>query len=113
MTTTKLPPDMVLATPIGGKDIDPELEAKLKDKKNKHKRHRFQVLITQRLKDAKFRFKQIKNCGNRSNYVYTEREAKTVIGFIQRELDELHEVFCEYGKDYNAQPIQFDTTEYD
>ena len=33
MTTTKLPPDMVLATPIGGKDIDPELEAKLKDKK--------------------------------------------------------------------------------
>ena len=73
MTTTKLPPDMVLATPIGGKDIDPELEAKLKDKKNKHKRHRFQVLITQRLKDAKFRFKQIKNCGNRSNYIYTER----------------------------------------
>ena len=25
---------MVLATPIGGKDIDPELEAKLKDKKS-------------------------------------------------------------------------------
>lgn len=113
MTSTKLPPDMVLATPIGGKDIDPELEAKLKDKKNKHKRHRFQVLILQRLKDAKFRFKQIKNCGNRSNYIYTENEAKAVIKFLQDQIDEIHEVFCEYGKEYNAQPIQFDTTEYD
>ena len=32
MTSTKLPPDMVLATPIGGKDVDPELEKKIKDK---------------------------------------------------------------------------------
>ena len=113
MTSTKLHPDSVLATPIGGKDIDPELEAKLKDKKNKHKRHRFQVLITQRLKDAKFRFKQIKNCGNRSNYIYTENEAKAVIKFLENQIDEIHDVFCELGKDYNAQPIQFDTTEYD
>ena len=36
MTTSQLPPDSELATPIGGKVPDPELEAKLKDKKNKH-----------------------------------------------------------------------------
>ena len=113
MTSTKLPPDSELATPIGGKDVDPEIKAKLTDDKQRHKRDRFKALILPRLKELKFRMKQVKNCGNRSNYVYTEREAKTVIGFIQRELDELHEVFCEYGKDYNAQPIQFDTTEYD
>ena len=113
MTTTKLPPDMVLATPIGGKDIDPELEAKLKDKKNKHKRHRFQVLIAQRLKDAKFRFKQIKNCGNRSNYIYTENEAKAVIKYLERQIDEIADVFLDPLKEFNAQPIQFDTTEYD
>ena len=113
MTSTKLPPDSELATAIGGKDVEPELEAKLTDDKQRHKRARFKALILPRLKELKFRMKQVKNCGNRSNYVYTEREAKTVIAFIQRELDELHEVFCEYGKDYNAQPIQFDTTEYD
>ena len=113
MTSTKLPTDTELATPIGGKVVDPEIKAKLTDDKQRHKRARFKALIIPRLKELKFRMKQVKNCGNRSNYVYTEREAKTVIGFIQRELDELHEVFCEYGKDYNAQPIQFDTTEYD
>ena len=45
MTTTKLPPDMVLATPIGGKDIDPELEAKLKDKKTNTKDTGFKFLL--------------------------------------------------------------------
>ena len=113
MTTTKLPPDSELATPIIGDKPSPEIQAELTDDKQRHKRARFKALILPRLKELKFRMKQVKNCGNRSNYVYTEREAKTVIGFIQRELDELHEVFCEYGKDYNAQPIQFDTTEYD
>ena len=113
MTSTKFPPDSELATEVCDKKPNPELQEKLKDQKMRHKRHRFQALIIPRLKELKFRMKQVKNCGNSSNYVYTEREAKTVIGFIQRELDELHEVFCEYGKDYNAQPIQFDTTEYD
>ena len=113
MTTTKLPPDSELATPIGGKDIDPELEAKLTDDKQRHKRDRFKALILQRLKEVKFRMKQVKNIANRSNYVYTENEAKAVIKFLQDQIDEIHEVFCEYGKEYNAQPIQFDTTEYD
>ena len=113
MTSTKLPPDSELATPVVGDKPSADLQAKLTDDKQRHKRARFKSLIFARLKELKFRMKQVKNCGNRSNYVYTEREAKTVIGFIQRELDELHEVFCEYGKDYNAQPIQFDTTEYD
>ena len=113
MTTSKLPPDSELATPIGGKDIDPELEAKLKDKKNKHKRHRFQVLITQRLIDGKFRFKQIKNCCNRSNYIYTENEAKAIIKYLEDQIDDLANVFLDPSKEFNAQPIQFDTTEYD
>ena len=113
MTTTKLPPDSELATPIIGDKPSPEIQAELTDDKQRHKRARFKALIIPRLKELRFRMKQVKNCGNRSNYVYTEREAKTVVAFIQRELDELHEVFCEYGKDYNAQPIQFDTTEYD
>ena len=104
---------MVLATPIGGKNIDPELEAKLKDKKNKHKRHRFQVLVTQRLIDAKFRFKQIKNCGNRSNYIYTENEAKAIVKFMQQQLDEAADEFLDTLKEFNAEPIQFDKTEYD
>ena len=113
MTSTKLPPDSELATPVVGDKPSADLQAKLTDDKQRHKRARFKSLIFARLKELKFRMKQVKNCGNRSNYVYTEREAKTVIGFIQRELDELHEVFCEYGKDYNAEPIQFDKTEYD
>ena len=113
MTTSQLPPDSELATPIGGKVPDPELEAKLKDKKNKHKRHRFQVLITQRLIDAKFRLKQIKNCGNRSNYIYTENEAKAVIKYLERQIDEIADVFLDPSKEFNAQPIQFDQTEYD
>ena len=113
MTSTKLPPDSELATPIGGKHVDPELEAKLKDKKNKHKRHRFQVLITQRLIDAKFRLKQIKNCGNRSNYIYTENEAKAVIKYLERQIDEIADVFLDPLKEFNAEPIQFDKTEYD
>ena len=113
MTTTKLPPDMVLATPIGGKDIDPELEAKLKDKKNKHKRHRFQVLITQRLKDAKFRFKQIKNCGNRSNYIYTENEAKQVVRLYELMLEEAKEAWLEVDS-YNLKKLlTYDQTELD
>ena len=44
MTSTKLPPDSELATPIGGKVPDPELEAKLTDDKQRHKRDRFKAL---------------------------------------------------------------------
>ena len=113
MTSTKLPPDSELATPIGGKQVDPELEAKLTDDKQRHKRARFKSLIFARLKELKFRMKQVKNCGNRSNYVYTEREAKAIIGVIQQELDDLADVFLDTLKDFNAEPIQFDTTEYD
>ena len=113
MTSIQLPPDSELATPIGGKQVDPELEAKLTDDKQRHKRDRFKALILPRLKELKFRMKQVKNVANRSNYVYTENEAKAVIKFLQDQIDEIHEVFCEYGKEYNAQPIQFDTTEYD
>ena len=94
MTSTKLPPDSELATPIIGDKPSPEIQAELTDDKQRHKRARFKALILPRLKELKFRMKQVKNCGNRSNYVYTEREAKTVIGFIQRELDELQEFFC-------------------
>tara|TARA_R100000388_G_scaffold45309_1_gene34414 strand:- start:301 stop:642 length:342 start_codon:yes stop_codon:yes gene_type:complete len=113
MTTTKLPTDTELATPIGGKDVDPELQKKLKDQKMRHKRHRFQALIIPRLKEAKFRINQIKNCGNRSNYVYTENEAAAVIKFLENEVDELANVFLDPSKEFNAEPIQFDTTEYD
>ena len=44
MTSTKLPPDSELATPIGGKQVDPELEAKLKDKKTNTKDTGFKFL---------------------------------------------------------------------
>jgi len=113
MTSTQLPPDSELATPIGGKVVDPELEAQLTDDNQRYKRARFKALILPRLKEVKFRMKQVRNCGNRSNYVYTENEAKAVVKFLENQIDEIHEVFCEYGKDYNAQPIQFDTTEFD
>ena len=113
MTSTKLPPDSELATEVGAKKPNPELQEKLKDEKMRHKRHRFQVLITQRLKDAKFRFKQIKNCGNRSNYIYTENEAKAIIKYLEDQIDDLANVFLDPSKEFNAQPIQFDTTEYD
>ena len=72
MTSTKLPTDTELATPIGGKVVDPELEAKLTDDKQRHKRDRFKALIIPRLTELKFRMKQVKNVANRSNYVYTE-----------------------------------------
>ena len=113
MTTTKLPPDSELATPIGGKVADPELEAKLTDDKQRHKRDRFKALILQRLKEVKFRMKQVKNVANRSNYVYTENEAKAVIKYLERQIDEIADVFLDPSKEFNAQPIQFDTTEYD
>ena len=61
MTTTKLPPDMVLATPIGGKD----------------------------------------------------NEAKAVIKYLEDQIDDLANVFLDPSKEFNAKPIQFDTTEYD
>ena len=113
MTTTKLPPDSELATPIGGKVPDPELEAKLTDDKQRHKRDRFKALILQRLKEVKFRMKQVKNVANRSNYVYTENEAKAIVKFMQEQLDEAAEEFLDPLKEFNAQPIQLDQTEYD
>ena len=112
MTTTKLPPDSELATPIGGQVPEPELEAKLTDDKQRHKRARFKALILQRLKEVKFRMKQVKNVANRSNYVYTEMEAKAIVKFMQDQLDEAADEFLDILKPY-AEPIQFETTEYD
>ena len=112
MTSTKLPTDTELATPIGGKLADPELEAKLTDDKQRHKRDRFKALILPRLKELKFRMKQVKNVANRSNYVYTENEAKAIVKFMQEQLDEAADEFLAILKPY-AEPIQFDTTEYD
>ena len=112
MTSTKLPTDTELATPIGGKVVDPELEAKLTDDKQRHKRDRFKALIIPRLTELKFRMKQVKNVANRSNYVYTENEAKAIVKFMQEQLDEAADEFLDILKPY-AEPIQFDTTEYD
>ena len=64
MTSTKLPTDTELATPIGGKVVDPELEA------------------------------------------------KAIVKFMQEQLDEAADEFLDILKPY-AEPIQFDTTEYD
>ena len=113
MTTTKLPPDSELATLIGGVKADPELQAKLTDDKQRHKRARFKALILPRLKEAKFRMKQVKNVANRSNYVYTENEAKAIVKFMQEQLDMAADEFLDPLKEFNAQPIQFDQTEYD
>tara|TARA_R100001015_G_scaffold10615_1_gene4220 strand:+ start:290 stop:628 length:339 start_codon:yes stop_codon:yes gene_type:complete len=112
MTTTKLPTDTELATPIGGKVVDPEIKAKLTDDKQRHKRARFKALILPRLKELTFRMKQVKNVANRSNYVYTEGEAKAIVKFMQEQLDEAADEFLDILKPY-AEPIQFDTTEYD
>ena len=56
--------------------------------------------------------KQVKNVANRSNYVYTENEAKAIVRFMQDQLDEAADEFLDTLKPY-AEPIQFDTTEYD
>ena len=112
MTSTKLSTDTELATPIGGKVADPEIEAKLTDDKQRHKRDRFKALILPRLKELKFRMKQVKNVANRSNYVYTENEAKAIVKFMQQQLEEAADEFLDILKPY-AEPIQFDTTEYD
>ena len=112
MTSTKLPSDLELATPIIGDKPSPEIQAELTDDKQRHKRARFKALILPRLKELKFRMKQVKNCGNRSNYVYTKREAEAIVGVLQRELDELADVFLDILKPY-AEPIEFETTEFD
>ena len=112
MTSTKLTPDSELATPIGGKVVDPEIKAKLTDDKQRHKRARFKALILPRLKELTFRMKQVKNVANRSNYVYTEGEAKAIVKFMQEQLDEAADEFLDILKPY-AEPIQFDQTEYD
>ena len=112
MTSTKLPSDSELATPIIGDKPSPEIQAELTDDKQRHKRARFKALIIPRLKELKFRMKQVKNCGNRSNYVYTKREAEAIVGVLQRELDELADVFLDILKPY-AEPIEFETTEFD
>ena len=112
MTTSQLPPDSELATPVGGKVVDPEIKAKLTDDKQRHKRARFKALILSRLKELTFRMKQVKNVANRSNYVYTEGEAKAIVKFMQEQLDEAADEFLDILKPY-AEPIQFDTTEYD
>ena len=113
MTSTKLSTDTELATPIGGRVPEPELEAKLTDDKQRHKRDRFKALILPRLKELKFRMKQVKNVANRSNYVYTENEAKAIVKFMQEQLDMAADEFLDPLKEFNAQHIQFDTTEYD
>ena len=113
MTSTKLPPDSELATEVGAKHPNPALQEKLKDQKMRHNRHRFQALIIPRLKEVKFRMKQVKNVANRSNYVYTENEAKAIVKFMQEQLDMAADEFLDPTKEFNAQPIQFDTTEYD
>ena len=87
--------------------------AKSQADKDQHKRDRFKALILQRLKEVKFRMKQVKNVANRSNYVYTENEAKAIVKFMQEQLDEAADEFLAPLKEFNAQPIQFDTTEYD
>ena len=112
MTSTNLPPDSELAIPVGGRVSEPEIQAKLTDDKQRHKRARFKALILPRLKEAKFRMKQVKNVGNRSNYVYTENEAKAIVKFMQDQLDEAADEFLDILKPY-AEPIQFETTEYD
>ena len=112
MTSTKLPTDSELATPVVGDKPLPEIQAELTDDKQRHKRARFKALILPRLKELKFRMKQVKNCGNRSNYVYTKREAEAIVGVLQRELDELADVFLDILKPY-AEPIEFETTEFD
>ena len=112
MTSTKLPTDSELATPIGGKVVDPEIKAKLTDDKQRHKRARFKALILPRLKELTFRMKQVKNVANRSNYVYTENEAKAIVRFMQDQLDAAADEFLDTLRPY-AEPIQFDTTEYD
>ena len=71
------------------------------------------ALILPRLKELKFRMKQVKNVANRSNYVYTENEAKAIVKFMQEQLDMAADEFLDPLKEFNAQPIQFDTTEYD
>ena len=111
MTSTKLPTDSELATPVVGDKPLPEIQAELTDDKQRHKRARFKALILPRLKELKFRMKQVKNCGNRSNYVYTKREAEAIVGVLQRELDELADVFLDILKPY-AEPIEFETTEF-
>ena len=84
MTSTKLPPDSELAASIVDDKPSPEIQAELTDDKQRHKRARFKALILPRLKELKFRMKQVKNCGNRSNYVYTKREAEAIVGVLQR-----------------------------
>ena len=113
MTSTKLPTDSELATPVVGDKPLPEIQAELTDDKQRHKRARFKALILPRLKELKFRMKQVKNCGNRSNYVYTENEAKAIVKFMQEQLDMAADEFLDPLKEFNAQPIQFDTTELD
>ena len=113
MTSTKLPSDSELATPIIGDKPSPEIQAELTDDKQRHKRDRFKALILQRLKEVKFRMKQVKNVANRSNYVYTENEAKAIVKFMQQQLDEAADEFLDTLKEFNAEPIQFDKTEYD
>ena len=113
MTSTKLPPDSELATPVVGDKPSAALQAKLTDDKQRHKRDRFKALILSRLTELKFRMKQVKNVANRSNYVYTENEAKAIVRFLQDQLDEAADEFLDPLKEFNAQPIQFDTTEYD
>ena len=87
MTTSQLPPDSELATPIGGKVPDPELEAKLTNDKQRHKRDRFKALFVQRVNALVMRHKQLLNLANQSNYKFTEDEAKQAVRLYELMLD--------------------------
>ena len=80
--------------------------------KDQHKRDRFKALKMPRVHALVQKHKQLANLANRSNYVYTENEAKAIVRFMQDQLDEAADEFLDTLKPY-AEPIQFDTTEYD
>ena len=113
MTSTKLPPDSELATPIGGKQVDPELEAKLTDDKQRHKRDRFKALKMPRVNALVQKHKQLINLANRSNYKFTEGEAELIVQLYKKLLEDAEEKWLNHDS-FNLVKLEtFDQTELD
>ena len=113
MTSTKLPPDSELATPIGGKVVDPEIKAKLTDDKQRHKRARFKALKMPRVNALVQKHKQLINLANRSNYKFTEGEAELIVQLYKKLLEDAEEKWLNHYS-FNLKKLEtFDQTELD
>lgn len=66
---------------------------KLKVDRSKVKEDRFKKIATRRVNEILHKMKLLKNCANRANYFYDEKQARKIIDTIEEEWKEVKHEF--------------------